>query len=142
MSPQDELKYIRFKQRFANFEKARAKFDEYSRLDTEHDEVARSALSQAFEFTFDLAWKCMKNMLESEKKISDDIVFPRDIIKEAFNAKYIPDQNVWTSALDYRNESSHAYDEKLAIKLEEFIRLTYAPALRSLYEHFKQSFNK
>ncbi len=138
----DDLKYIRFQQRFANFAKAYAKFEDISSKDTEHEEIPRIALVQAFEFTFELAWKAMRDKLESEKSIDDDAVFPREIIRKAFEAKYFEDQNTWTKALDSRNQSSHAYDEKFAVKLERFIRIDYAPALKNLYDYFKKSLNK
>jgi nucleotidyltransferase substrate binding protein (TIGR01987 family) len=142
MDPKDELKYIRFKQRFSNFEKAYAMFDEISKRDTEHDEVVRMALTQAFEITFELAWKAMGDKLESEKKSDGDDTFPREIIRKAYEAKYVDDQNLWTKALENRNKSSHAYSEEFAIELEKFLRVDYAPALKKLYEYFRGSLNK
>ena len=141
MDPINELKNIRFKQRFSNFEKAYAMFEDISKQDTEHDEIARMALVQAFEITFELAWKAMMDKLESEKKIADDETFPREVIRKAYEAKYIEDQDLWTEALDNRNKSSHAYSEEFAVGLEEFTRLNYGPALRKLHEYFKRSIN-
>jgi nucleotidyltransferase substrate binding protein (TIGR01987 family) len=137
-----KLKYIRFKQRFSNFEKAYSRFKEILSRDTEHDPIMRTALVQAFEFTFELAWNAMRDKFESEHDPKEEIVFPRGSIQAAYDAQYITDMNPWTQALKNRNTSSHAYDDKFAAQLERFIRLEYAPALQDLYEYFRKSFNK
>jgi nucleotidyltransferase substrate binding protein (TIGR01987 family) len=136
-----KLKYIRFKQRLSNFEKAYSMFEEILKKDTEHDPIMRTALVQAFEFTFELAWNAMRDEFESEQDPKEEIIFPRGSIQAAYDAKYITDMDPWTKALKNRNTSSHAYDEKFAKMLENFIRLEYAPALRDLYEYFRKSQN-
>lgn len=125
---------IRFKQRLSNFEKAYAQFLVILDRDTKQDMVARTALIQVFEFTFELAWKSMKDLLESDGVFP---VTPREVIQEAFRARYIEDSGSWAEALKNRNESSHAYDEVFAVTLEVFIRTRYFPVLQKLRTFFK-----
>lgn len=100
--------------------------------DTEHDEVLRGGLIQFFEFTFELCWKTMKDMLEVDGIIAHT---PRDVIKEAFQAGYIADGKTWIEMLDARNEMSHAYKEQAAVQAEKDIRGKYAPLITALYEY-------
>ncbi len=126
----------RWKQRFANFEKAYGHFKDALTKDTENDILLRAGLIQTFEFTFELAWKTMKDKLEFK---GIEAKLPRDVIKEAFQADYITNAVVWTEALDKRNEMSHMYDEQLTKKTEKLIRVSYAPILEELYVYLKKS---
>src|SRR6266446_5122145 len=83
----------------------------------EPSELERAGTIQAFEFTFELGWKTLKDFLE-EKKVA--VEFPRDVIKEAFGHQLIDDGETWMDMLDKRNLMSHTYDEiksKLAYSL-------------------------
>lgn len=101
---------VRWKQRYNNFEKS---------LNFLKDAVSRSNLSdlekagviQTYEFTFELAWKTVKDYLE-EKGVSAK--FPRDTIKEGFRYEILEDGDLWIDMLEKRNLMSHAYDEAKA----------------------------
>lgn len=133
-----KLKRIRFEQRFANFNKAYAAFESILAEDTEHNMVPRTALIQAFEFTFELAWKAMGDRLEATGDARFETINPRETITAAFDNGYFKKTEPWAEALKMRNTSSHAYDEAFAVILEKFIRLVYAPILRDLLALFKQ----
>ena len=58
-------KDIRWRQRFENFENAYALLEKY--IDTKNpDELDRAGIIQFFEMAFELAWKLMKDYLESQ----------------------------------------------------------------------------
>ena len=63
-----------------------------------------------FEFTFELAWKTMKDYLEYSG-IIDGIGSPREIIKTAFANGIIEDGEDWIRMMLARNSLSHLYDE-------------------------------
>lgn len=134
-----KLKRIRFEQRLANFEKAYAAFENILAEDTEHNVIARTALIQAFEFTFELAWKAMRDRLEAAGDARFETVNPRETIAAAFDNGYFKKTEPWAEALKMRNTSSHAYDETFAVSLEKFIRLAYAPILKDLLNLFKSN---
>lgn len=54
---------IRWKQRFANFEKVFSRLHEAMNKQN-LNELERNGLVQRFEFTLDLSWKVMKDFLE------------------------------------------------------------------------------
>ncbi len=105
---------IRWKQRFQNYEKAyfllkdaleSKELSEYSDLEKE------GGIAQRYEYTFELAWKVLKDYLVYSG-INLEQVTPRVVIKEAFAAKIIDDGQAWLDMLEYRNLLSHTYDKK------------------------------
>ncbi len=87
---------------------------------------------QRFEVAMELAWKVMRDYLESRNVVFDEIT-PRQVIKGAVAANLVADGQVWMNALDARNKMSHTYD---AVQFETVIvalRSFYYPAMESLY---------
>ena len=78
-------------------------------------EIVRDSAIQRFEFTFELLWKTMKAILE--EKGAKDLYFPRDVLKEAFRAKLIDEDERWLDMLDSRNQTSDMYKESMAEKV-------------------------
>ena len=72
-------KEIRWKQRFQNFEKAFLQFDEAVSTIDELSVLEKEGLIQRFEYTFELAWKTLKDYLESQEV---EAKFPREVIKK------------------------------------------------------------
>ena len=81
-------KDIRWKQRFENFSKAFKQLDEAIKVYPNLSDLEKEGLVQRFEYTFELAWKTLKDYLESKGVI---VSFPRDVIKEAFAAQVVED---------------------------------------------------
>lgn len=80
-------------------------------LEKEKDEFIRDSAIQRFEFTFELAWKVLKTLLE-EKGIL--VYSPRDAIKNAFQVGLIEEAPEWLDMIDARNLTSHVYEENQA----------------------------
>lgn len=93
------------------------------------------ATIQRFEFTFELAWKFLKDFfLERDLELH----YPKEIIQEAFAVNLISNEDLWVKMLRDRNMTSHTYDEKLADEIFSRIKL-YVPALRNLLNKVKES---
>ncbi|MDN5323645.1 MAG: hypothetical protein PWQ67_2099, partial [Clostridia bacterium] len=86
-------------------------------------------LIQCFEYTFELAWKTMKDYLEQE---GFDIKSPRKTIQTAFQIQLITDGHAWIDALEKRNLMAHTYDEAKAQEAEELIREKYYTIINEL----------
>jgi len=123
-------KEIRWRQRFANFEKAYQTLSRYINQSLE-TELERAGIIQLFEITFELSWKLMKDYLEAQGFQPRS---PRDAIKQAFQAELIDDGHIWLDALNERNLTVHTYDEQLSKKMVENIVQLYFPAFKKLYE--------
>ena len=81
--------------------------------------------------TFELAWKVLKDYLESEGYI---VKSPRETVKQDFQIGLIDNGHVWIDALSNRNLTTHTYDEELAIKMTSEILDAYLPELDKMYE--------
>jgi nucleotidyltransferase substrate binding protein (TIGR01987 family) len=129
-------KKIRFKQRLQNLEKTAsllfARLNEISSISKEHKyyEALQMALVQAFEMNVEMAWKCLKDYLESEGYT--ELKSPKAVFRQAFQATILSEGEIWLSALEKRNLSSHLYDETIISELTDFIIKSFGPALQRL----------
>ena len=94
------------------------------------------ALIQAFEFTFELAWKTMKDYLENEGY--DQVKNSKQTIRTAFQAELISDAETWMGAIEKRNLASHAYNSVILGETIEFIYKEFSPIAKKLYEDLKK----
>ncbi len=128
---------VRWKQRFQNFEKAFLFFEETVEK-TSYTPIEVAGLVQAFEFTFELGWKTIKDYLYEQ---GIETSFPRAALKQAFNTKIIADGHAWIEMLEKRNELSHTYNETVAQNAIEIIKYKYYPSIEQVYQYFKQLLN-
>ena len=127
-------KSIRWKQRFQNFEKALSQLDSaIERLNVLSD-LEKEGLVQRFEYSFELAWKTLKDYLESQNV---EAKFPRDVIKSGFQYELISDGKIWLEMLEIRNIIARTYDEKILKNSVSEIAFHYYPELKKLYTFLK-----
>jgi len=81
-------------------------------LEQEKNEFIRDSSIQRFEFTFDLSWKLIKAFLEENKGVICNS--PKGCFKEAYKQGLIEYDDFWIIMTDYRNKTSHIYNEELA----------------------------
>ena len=127
-------KEIRWKQRFQNFEKAFLQFDEAVSTIDELSVLEKEGLIQRFEYTFELAWKTLKDYLESQEV---EAKFPREVIKKGFQYEIISDGEMWMEMLEKRNLMAHTYDEEIFEKAVSQVVNLFYPEVKKLYEFFK-----
>lgn len=88
---------------------------------------------QRYEFTFELAWKVMKDYLEYNG-IIDSVATPRVIIQSAYQSKIIKNGDKWIQMMLDRNLLSHLYDEEKSRKIYNNIKNIYL----ELFEEFNK----
>lgn len=125
---------IRWKQRFQNFERAFLFLDKSCKLDA-YDELQGAGLVQSFEFTFELAWKTLKDYLQDQGL---EVQFPREVIKQAFTAQLIENGTLWIEMLDKRNQLTHTYNQEQANKAVQIIRNKYFLPIEQVYHVMKK----
>ena len=131
-------KKIRWKQRFSNLNKSFS-FLKESCQQTIYSNLEIGGLIKAFEFTFELSWKTLKDYLES---VGLEEKFPREIIKTSFENDLIKDGKTWIEMLDKRNELPHTYDENSARSSVAKIKEKYLPALEQVFIKLKELYEK
>lgn len=92
------------------------------------DSCAADAAIQRFEFTFELAWKCLKRALAAEGIQRET---PRAVLRKSFRVGWIEDEAAWLAMIADRNLTSHVYSEARAREVLERVA-TYHPALQRL----------
>ena len=130
----ENLKEIRWKQRFENFDKSYKLLKKYSNQEIT-TELERAGSIQFFEMTFELALKVLKDYLESEGYM---VKSPRETVKQAFQIGLIDNGHIWIDALSNRNLTTHTYDEELATKMTSEILNAYLPELDKLYNKLSE----
>lgn len=102
---------IRWKQRFANYERALAQLTKF--IDKgELNELEEQGLIQAFEYTHELAWNVLKDYLQYQG--NQNIYGSRDATRLAFNVGLIEDGKSWMDMIKERNRTSHTYNQATA----------------------------
>jgi len=127
---------IRWQQRLENFGRALARLESACNQD-KYSELEQAGLVQMFEFTMELAWKTLKDLLFYE---GFDTKTPRETIRKAFEAEYLTEEETETllDALTKRNVLSHTYDEKTASEAERLVKNVFTPVFRALYDRLQR----
>lgn len=115
----------RWQLRYENFKKALSQLKEAVNQKN-HSKLEIAGTIKTFEFSFELAWKTLKDFLEKE---GFEIKTPRETIKQAFQLGFIENGQLWLEALDNRNLMSHAYDEEDSLKAFSLIKNSYLDLL-------------
>lgn len=104
-------------------------------LQEKENDIIIDGTLHRFEFTFELAWKTMKDYLEYSG-IIDGIGSPREIIKTAFANGIIDDGENWIKMMLARNSLSHLYDEKKSREIYTEIKENYIDLFEKLNKKF------
>ncbi len=128
---------IRWKQRFDNFERAYQHLVALVEIRERRElsEIEKIALIQVFEFTFELAWKTLKDYLDEQ---GYDYHGSRNVIRQAFKSEYITDGELWMEALRMRNLTARAYDQTIMEKVITFVLDSFFPLVRDWYYDFQR----
>lgn len=129
----NENQDTRWKQRFSNFSRALSLLREAMEEDVfSLKQLEKEGIIQRFEYTFELAWKVLKDKMEFDGIVLDQIS-PKAVVRQAFAAKYINDPDTWLKMIGDRNLMSHTYD---FVKFEAVIQSiadAYLPMLDEWY---------
>lgn len=125
----DSKKDIRWLQRFSNYIKA---FDQLEKFNERDDlnEMEKQGLIKAFEYTYELSWKTLQDLLK--ERGYTDVIGPKPVIEQSFSDGYITDGEAWMRMHTSRNLTSHSYNEETALEIIEKIRSDYISLFRSL----------
>ena len=124
---------IRWKQRFDNLQRAYQRLRwalEIHQQDPDND-LIRMAVIKAYEFTFELSWKTLKDFLTYN---GIDAKLPREVLKQAFATGLVIDGQLWIDMLEERNLMAHTYDDATARKAVDQIQERYLGGLQQLHD--------
>jgi nucleotidyltransferase substrate binding protein (TIGR01987 family) len=119
--------------RFDNYRRAFSLLREAIEQENPLTQLEKEGVIQRFEYTMELAWKTLKDYLESENVVFEQIT-PRAVIRRALEAGVIHQGEAWQNALDARNRMSHTYNFEDFERVIAEIRASYLAAFDELYE--------
>lgn len=118
--------------KFENFQVALRNLKDIYSYQEPYGNVVITGIVGLYEICFEQSWKAMKEILEKHGYAEGATGSPRMILKTAYKAGMISDEELWLSALVSRNDVAHAYNEAIAIDIinqtkskyyEMFVRL-------------------
>lgn len=124
----------RFIQRKMEFSNAYERLKEA--LKEKESEIVIDGALHRFEFTFELAWKSLKDYLEY-MGLTEKTGSPREIIQQAFKQGILEDGEAWINMMLSRNMLSHLYDEKASREIFDKIKKEYINLFSGLNEKYK-----
>lgn len=126
----------RFEERLEDLTNATNRLNEA--LQEEDTDLAVDGVLHRFEFTFELAWRTMKDYLEYQGLI-DKTGSPRGVIQEAFSNGIIENGQIWIDMMLARNTLSHLYDEETSREIYDDIKNLYISEINKLVDELSQN---
>lgn len=123
---------IRWIQRFNHFAQAFSQLRKAVELAQQRQlsELEEQGLIQTFSYTHELAWKTLKDFLES-RGVSN-LYGSKDTTREAFKQGLLGNGETWMDMIKSRNLTSHTYNEETAQAIAQAICKSYFPEFNQL----------
>ena len=106
-------------------------------LNEEESDLIIDGVLHRYEFTFELAWKTLKDYLEY-LGVTINTGSTREVIKESFAHDLISDGETWIKMMLARNSLSHLYDEETSRKVYNEIKEKYIYQIEKLIERLNK----
>ena len=126
--------YIRWQQRFSNYNRALAQLETFVEPPA-LNEREQQGLIKVFEYTFELAWNTLRDLLRSQGNTT--LLGSRDTLREAFRLGLIDAGESWMLMIQDRNLTSHSYNRATADAIAAHILNSYLPCFQQLSQRLK-----
>lgn len=123
--------------KFENFCNAYKNLNDIYDYHEPYSNVVKTGLVGLFELCFEQAWKAMKEVLSEHGYSDSSTGSPKMIIKTAYAAGMISDENSWLAALKSRNETANSYNEKVAPDIIEKTKNCYVNLFKELKDEIE-----
>ena len=120
---------IRWQQRFSNYCKALERLEDFLEPPA-LNEREQQGLIKAFEYTYELAWNTLRDLLRSQGDAS--LLGARDTLREAFRLDLIEQGDQWMLMIQDHNLTSHTYNRATADAIAANIQQHYLSCFQSL----------
>ena len=121
-----------------NFFRALENLREIYQYDNPEGNVVITGLVGLYEICFEQAWKAMKELLEGSGFAERKTGAPKMVIRTAYSAELIQDEEGWLRALADRNNVTHAYNSDIAKTIIRHTKEEYVPMFEKLKETMEQ----
>lgn len=109
-------------------------FEENIGMMPPYDIVTSVGLVGLFKLAFEQSWKMIKEILEYHGYEQSSTSSPRIVIKTAYQAGMITEEEKWLMALAARNNVAHSYNEEIALEIIKETKEIYTGMFLKLKE--------
>jgi nucleotidyltransferase substrate binding protein (TIGR01987 family) len=103
--------------KYENFCAALSNLKDLYEFEEPYSNVTLTGLVGLYEICFEQSWKAMKEILEYNGYQESATGSPRNVLKTAFQAGMIKDEDLWLGALQERNNVTHSYNQNIAYEI-------------------------
>lgn len=103
--------------KYDNFCNALKNLSDIYKYNEPYENVIMTGLVGLFDVCFEQSWKAMKELLQRDGFSEGQTGSPRQILKTAYQAGMISDEQLWLAALSARNNVTHAYNKEIALDI-------------------------
>jgi nucleotidyltransferase substrate binding protein (TIGR01987 family) len=125
---------IRWQQRFANYCRALEELETFFQPPA-LNQREQQGLIKAFEYTFELAWNTLRDLLRSQGDAS--LLGSRDTLREAYRLGLVNNGEAWMLMIQDRNLTTHTYNRSTADAISKSITTTYLACFQELRQRLQ-----
>lgn len=125
--------------KFENFKNCLKNLKDIYDYEEPYGNVELTGLVGLFEVCFEQSWKAMKEILENNGFSEGKTGSPKQILKTAFQANMIDDEDLWLDALVSRNNVAHAYNKDIAIGIVRRTKQDYYTLFEKLEKEIEKN---
>ena len=125
--------------KFENFKNCLKNLKDIYDYEEPYGNVELTGLVGLFEVCFEQSWKAMKEVLENDGYSEGKTESPKQILKTAFQANMIDDEDLWLDALVSRNNVAHAYNKEIAIGIIKRTKQDYYTLFEKLEKEIEKN---
>lgn len=104
----------------------------------EENEIYRTGIIRQFNFTFELAWKVLQEILKLHGAAGAETGSPGEILQLGYKLGFLNDSAVWLLMLKKRNVSVHLYNEDDIDEMILLVRDSFIPAFSALEKTLRE----
>lgn len=104
-----------------------------------YNNVELTGLVGLYEICFEQSWKAMKEILGEHGYAESETGSPKIILKTAFRAGMIKDEELWLKGLKARNNVTHAYNQKVALDIIQQTKELFYDMFLALREELQKN---
>ena len=120
---------VRWQQRFSNYRKALELLKDFTKPPA-LNEREQQGLNKAFEYTYELAWNTLRDLLRTQG--NNSLPGARDSQREAYSLGPIKQGGMWMLMIQDRNLTSHTYNRSTADAIADQIVGSFLPCFQQL----------
>ena len=125
--------------KYDNFRAALDNMKDIYKYDEPYDNVILTGVVGLYEVCFEQAWKMLKAVLELHGYAEGGTGSPKLVLKTAYQAGILKDEDLWLRALQERNNVVHSYNRDIALEIVSLAKSEFYEMFCGLDEEIRNN---